>query len=44
LSFIDKRGPELEAEKKVAAASRNFKEEGRIAAEAKELRKGRAAW
>ncbi|CAO2207259.1 unnamed protein product [Urochloa humidicola] len=37
LSFIDKRGPELEAEKKVAAAARNFKEAGRIAAEAKAL-------
>jgi hypothetical protein len=37
LSFIDKRGPELEAEKKVAAASRNFKEAERIAAEAKAL-------
>ncbi|KAK3123860.1 hypothetical protein QOZ80_8AG0637180 [Eleusine coracana subsp. coracana] len=37
LSFIDKRGPELEAEKKVAAAARNFKEAGRIAAEAKSL-------
>jgi RNA-splicing ligase RtcB len=37
LSFIDKRGPELEAEKKAAAAARNFKEAGRIAAEAKVL-------
>ncbi|XP_072978510.1 uncharacterized protein [Typha angustifolia] len=37
VSFIDKRGPELEAEKKVAAAARNFKEAGRIAAEAKAL-------
>ncbi|MCL7039686.1 hypothetical protein MKW94_014087 [Papaver nudicaule] len=35
--FIDKRSPELEAEKKVAAAARNFKEAGRIAAEAKNL-------
>ncbi|KAF8409832.1 hypothetical protein HHK36_002350 [Tetracentron sinense] len=35
--FIDKRGPELEAEKKVAAAARNFKEAARIAAEAKVL-------
>ncbi|KAI3972792.1 hypothetical protein MKX01_019450 [Papaver californicum] len=35
--FIDKRSPELEAEKKVAAAARNFKEAGRIAAEAKTL-------
>ncbi|XP_043713140.1 uncharacterized protein LOC122661707 isoform X1 [Telopea speciosissima] len=35
--FIEKRGPELEAEKKVAAAARNFKEAGRIAAEAKAL-------
>ncbi|XP_010927486.2 uncharacterized protein [Elaeis guineensis] len=37
IGFIDKRGPELEAEKKVAAAARNFKEAGRIAAEAKTL-------
>lgn len=37
MDFIDKRGPELEAEKKVAAAARNFKEAGRIAAEAKAL-------
>ncbi|KAH0457315.1 hypothetical protein IEQ34_012630 [Dendrobium chrysotoxum] len=37
MAFVDKRGPELEAEKKVAAASRNFKEAGRIAAEAKTL-------
>ncbi|KAL5229520.1 hypothetical protein ABZP36_028296 [Zizania latifolia] len=37
LSFIDKRGPELDSEKKVAAAARNFKEAGRIAAEAKAL-------
>ncbi|PKU63666.1 hypothetical protein MA16_Dca022516 [Dendrobium catenatum] len=37
IAFVDKRGPELEAEKKVAAASRNFKEAGRIAAEAKTL-------
>ncbi|KAJ4811243.1 Myosin-8 [Rhynchospora pubera] len=36
-SYIDKRGPELEAEKKVAAAARNFKEAGRVAAEAKAL-------
>ncbi|KAK6229407.1 hypothetical protein QQP08_021067 [Theobroma cacao] len=35
--FIDKMVPELEAEKKVAAASRNFKEAARIAAEAKSL-------
>ncbi|XP_042493282.1 plectin isoform X1 [Macadamia integrifolia] len=35
--FIEKRGPELEAEKKVAATARNFKEAGRIAAEAKAL-------
>ncbi|KAJ0025207.1 hypothetical protein Pint_09400 [Pistacia integerrima] len=35
--FIDKRAPELEAEKKVAAAARNFKEAARIAAEAKSL-------
>lgn len=37
IGFIDKRGPELEAEKKIAAAARNFKEAGRIAAEAKAL-------
>ncbi|KAF3446967.1 hypothetical protein FNV43_RR12147 [Rhamnella rubrinervis] len=35
--FIDKRAPELEAEKKVAASARNFKEAARIAAEAKSL-------
>ncbi|XWS52090.1 hypothetical protein CRYUN_Cryun11dG0037500 [Craigia yunnanensis] len=35
--FIDKMVPELEAEKKVAAASRNFKEAARLAAEAKTL-------
>ncbi|KAL6178848.1 hypothetical protein ACLB2K_050365 [Fragaria x ananassa] len=35
--FIDKRIPELEAEKKVAATTRNFKEAARIAAEAKSL-------
>lgn len=35
--FIDKRVPELEAEKKVATAARNFKEAARIAAEAKSL-------
>nr|XP_015879990.2 paramyosin [Ziziphus jujuba var. spinosa] len=35
--FLDKRAPELEAEKKVAAAARNFKEAARIAAEAKSL-------
>lgn len=35
--FIDKRVPELEAEKKLAAAARNFKEAARIAAEAKSL-------
>ncbi|XP_057973113.1 uncharacterized protein LOC131161390 [Malania oleifera] len=35
--FIDKRVPELEAEKKVAAAARNFKEAARISAEAKTL-------
>lgn len=34
---IDTRVPELEAEKKIAAAARNFKEAGRIAAEAKSL-------
>lgn len=37
IGFIDKRIPELEAEKKVAAAARNFKEAGRVAAEAKAL-------
>ncbi|KAL6996050.1 hypothetical protein U1Q18_006186 [Sarracenia purpurea var. burkii] len=37
LAFIDKRVPELEAEKKVAAAARNFKEAARIAAESKAL-------
>lgn len=35
--FIEKRMPELEAEKKVAASARNFKEAGRIAAELKSL-------
>ncbi|KAK7253205.1 hypothetical protein RIF29_37735 [Crotalaria pallida] len=35
--FIDKRVPELEAEKKVATAARNFKEAARIAAETKTL-------
>ncbi|XP_022717146.1 ribosome-binding protein 1 [Durio zibethinus] len=35
--FIDKIVPDLEAEKKVAAASRNFKEAARLAAEAKSL-------
>ncbi|KAI9118177.1 hypothetical protein K1719_010509 [Acacia pycnantha] len=35
--FIVKRVPELEAEKKVATATRNFKEAARIAAEAKSL-------
>lgn len=35
--FTDKRAPELEAEKKVAATARNFKEAARIAAEAKSL-------
>ncbi|KAM1689804.1 hypothetical protein TB2_031067 [Malus domestica] len=35
--FIDKRIPELEAEKKVAATARNFKEAARLAAEAKSL-------
>nr|KYP37087.1 hypothetical protein KK1_041749 [Cajanus cajan] len=35
--FIDKRVPELEAEKKVATAARNFKEAARIAMEAKSL-------
>ncbi|CAN4093789.1 unnamed protein product [Withania somnifera] len=37
LLFIDRRLPELEAEKKVAAATRNFKEAARLAAEAKTL-------
>uniref|UniRef100_A0A804KL67 UVR domain-containing protein n=1 Tax=Musa acuminata subsp. malaccensis TaxID=214687 RepID=A0A804KL67_MUSAM len=37
IDFIEKRGPELEAEKKVAAAARNFKEAGRVATEAKAL-------
>ncbi|XP_021739518.1 MAR-binding filament-like protein 1-1 [Chenopodium quinoa] len=35
--FIDKRIPELESEKKVAASARNFKEAARIASEAKSL-------
>lgn len=35
--YVDKRLPELETEKKVAAAARNFKEAARIAAEAKSL-------
>ncbi|XP_028784644.1 envoplakin-like [Neltuma alba] len=35
--FIGKRVPELEAEKKVATAARNFKEAARIASEAKSL-------
>ncbi|KAK3443931.1 hypothetical protein EUGRSUZ_B03972 [Eucalyptus grandis] len=35
--YVDKRLPELETEKKVAAAARNFKEATRIAAEAKSL-------
>ena len=37
IMFIEKRMPELEAEKKVAASTRNFKEAGRIAAELKSL-------
>lgn len=37
LLFIDKRVPELEAEKKVAATARNFREAARIASEAKVL-------
>lgn len=37
LLFIDKRIPELEAEKKVAATVRNFKEAARLAAEVKAL-------
>lgn len=35
--FINKRVPEVEAEKKIAASARNFKEAARIAAEAKSL-------
>ncbi|KAL3695944.1 hypothetical protein R1sor_010020 [Riccia sorocarpa] len=35
--FMDKRIPELDSEKKLAAAARNFKEAGRLAAEAKAL-------
>ncbi|KAJ1388381.1 hypothetical protein SESBI_39208 [Sesbania bispinosa] len=35
--FIDKRIPELEAEKKVATAARNFKEAARLATEAKSM-------
>ena len=35
--FIEKRVPEIEAEKKVAASARNFKEAARIASEAKSL-------
>lgn len=37
LLFIEKRVPELEAEKKVSATARNFREAARIAAEAKTL-------
>ncbi|GFZ10576.1 hypothetical protein Acr_21g0011750 [Actinidia rufa] len=37
LVFVDKRVPDLETEKKVAAAARNFKEAARIAAESKAL-------
>eukprot|EP00249_Psilotum_nudum_P022886 c28678_g1_i1 orf=212-2986(+) len=37
LSYIEKRVPEIEAEKKLAAVARNFKEAGRLAAEAKVL-------
>lgn len=37
LLFIDRRLPELEAEKKVAAATRNFKEASRLSSEAKVL-------
>ncbi|KAL2642634.1 hypothetical protein R1flu_010221 [Riccia fluitans] len=33
--FVEKRIPELDSEKKLAAAARNFKEAGRLAAEAK---------
>ncbi|KAG6550592.1 hypothetical protein Mapa_007845 [Marchantia paleacea] len=35
--FVEKRTPELDSEKKLAAAARNFKEAGRLAAEAKAL-------
>ncbi|KAI3418075.1 uncharacterized protein J3R85_013929 [Psidium guajava] len=35
--YVDKRLPELETEKKVAAVARNFREAARIAAEAKSL-------
>lgn len=35
--FVEKRGPELESEKRLAASSRNFKEAARLAAEAKVL-------
>jgi len=35
--FIDKRVSELETEKKVSTAARNFKEAARIATEAKSL-------
>ncbi|KAH7443941.1 hypothetical protein KP509_02G057100 [Ceratopteris richardii] len=37
MSTIDRRLPEIEAEKRMAAGSRNFKEAGRLAAEAKGL-------
>ena len=35
--FAEKRGPELEAEKRAAASSRNFKEAAKLAAEMKML-------
>ena len=37
ISFIDKKVPELEAEKRAAAAARNFKEAARASSEAKAL-------
>jgi hypothetical protein len=37
IAFAEKRAPELDAEKKLAAAARNFKAAGRLAAEAKVL-------
>ncbi|KAF6159757.1 hypothetical protein GIB67_030015 [Kingdonia uniflora] len=37
MSFIDKRIPELESQKKVATSSRNFREAGRVTAEVKTL-------
>ncbi|KAJ7300252.1 hypothetical protein O6H91_Y027500 [Diphasiastrum complanatum] len=37
ISYAEKRAPELEAEKRIAATARNFKEAARLAAEAKTL-------